>query len=158
MEQPEIINNKINLIRVLKEKFDNNINFRDTLNEILKNVTIQSSIDADIFVFILYILGDYERVMSLKAKIKDAKILNNQDEFNHLFSIATEFVKDPFCDIYSHIYFFFTINSQEINILAQVYLNIYEREQAVYLSKLYSKMKFTTLKNYLGIFQKNLIN
>jgi hypothetical protein len=34
--------------------------------------------------------------------------------------------------------------------LLQTYLVIYERQQAAYLSKLYSRMKLATLKAYIG--------
>lgn len=60
--------------------------------------------------------------------------------------------KDPFCDIYEHIYFFISSNSIDINIISVIYLNWFEKQQAQFISKFYSKIKFATLKKYLGNF------
>jgi hypothetical protein len=72
------------------------------------------------------------------------------EEYSELFAIGRKLSKDPYCDIYGHINNLGKTNSLEVQTLLTVFRSIFERQQAVYLSKLYSKMKPTTLKNYIG--------
>jgi hypothetical protein len=41
-------------------------------------------------------------------------------------------------------------NSLEVNSIAIAFIQLYEREQAVYVSKFYTRMKIGTLKRLLG--------
>ena len=51
--------------------------------------------------------------------------------------------------------YFFNSNSLEINRILQAFLIVYENEQAYFLSKFYSTMKLSTLRNYVGNLYKD---
>jgi hypothetical protein len=72
------------------------------------------------------------------------------EEFNELFAIGKKLSKEPFCDISSQVNSLRKNNSLELQNLLQVYVDVYERQQAAYLSKLYSRMRLATLKGYIG--------
>lgn len=78
------------------------------------------------------------------------KFFHTNEDFTQLFSISKRFIREPYCDLFTHIYFFVRSVSPEINQIASAYLSIYERQQAAYLSKFYSKIKISTFKKLQG--------
>jgi hypothetical protein len=70
----------------------------------------------------------------------------------NLFSIAKKFRKDLYCDIYSHATYFLRSNSIDLQNVVKAFLAVYEREQATYIARLYSRLKVSTLSEYLGIY------
>ncbi len=72
------------------------------------------------------------------------------EEWTNLFSIAKKFNNDPYSDLYLLVSPFLNSNSIEVNIVAQSFLIIYEKEQACFISKFYSTIKISTLNSLVG--------
>jgi hypothetical protein len=58
--------------------------------------------------------------------------------------------KEPFGNIYNHAEYFLRSNSLNIQNIVNAFLEHFEREQAAYISKLYSRITVSTLLSYLG--------
>jgi hypothetical protein len=72
------------------------------------------------------------------------------EEYTELFGISKKLSKDPYCDIRANIANLGKTNSLDVQNLLHIFSYLYERQQAAYLSKLYSRMKLATLKAYIG--------
>jgi len=145
------------MLKSLKEKVTNNKAFYGTVNDLItayreiENSDKFNNIAAISLTLLLYISGDFNEAMKLKTKVKTLKVITSNDEISQLFSIGKRHLKDPYPDVYNYISYFLTkINSTEVNTLAQILLQTYERDQAVFLSKFFSKIKVATLKKYIG--------
>ncbi len=68
-----------------------------------------------------------------------------------MFSIGKKLLKEPFSNIYEHVYHFLKNDSSEVKKLASEFIQKFEKEQAQFISKFYSKLKLSSLKKLLGV-------
>jgi hypothetical protein len=58
--------------------------------------------------------------------------------------------KNPYCDIYSHAEFFLRSNSIDHQNIVLAFLERFEREQAAFIARMFSRISLSTLMGYLG--------
>jgi hypothetical protein len=107
---------------------------------------------ANCLILLLCMSEEYEEANLRRAIYKVKKLYSSNEEFCQIFSISKRLSKEPFIDIYGHLYFFLRSNSIEVNTIASAYIKYYEKMQANFISKFYSKIKLSTLRKLLGRF------
>ncbi len=113
-----------------------------------ENTPLFNSVKATCLILLLTLSGNYKKCASRRLSYKS--LFKNNNEYTNLFKISKLLRHEPYCNISNCLNFFFGSNSMEVNQIVQAFNIYYQREQAEYISKFYSKISLGTLKKLTG--------